>query len=123
MKIIIAAYGTLRKGYGNSRLVDKGDNHLGTGLTEEKYTMYSRGIPFVKKEKNSDTNIVVDLWEINESQLHNCDMLEGHPHAYERQLVNVIKDGEKIEAWLYFYNHPLSNEIKKVKSGDYADQK
>lgn len=116
-KVLIAAYGTLRLGYGNSRLVDiKGETkHLGTGKTDSKYTMRATGIPFVGKAPN--TQIVVDIWEIDEeTHLPNVDALEGHPDWYRREKVNCTLDsGEKVQAWLYFYE----SSAQIVESGDY----
>ena len=123
-KIIIAAYGTLRKGFGNSIYVDKKDNKwLGTGVTVEKYQMKSMGIPFVNK--TPDTQITVDLWEIDEERdLPGIDRLEGYnPNNhndswYKRELVDVKLNNTVYKAWLYFND----SDGTVIKSGNYAGQ-
>jgi gamma-glutamylcyclotransferase (GGCT)/AIG2-like uncharacterized protein YtfP len=117
--ILIASYGTLRKGYGNSRLVDiPGQTKwLGTGKTVDKYQMRASGIPFVNK--TPDTQIVVDVWEINRDlHLPSVDRLEGHPEWYCREEINVELKGQVIKAWLYFMENSGSTIIT---SGDYND--
>lgn len=115
-KVLVAAYGTLRKGYGNSRLVDKPDTkHIGTGITVEKYQMTASGIPFVNK--TPDVNITVDLWEIDkERDLPSVDRLEGHPSFYKRELIDVKINDTIYKAWLYFCDKGYGNI---VESGDF----
>lgn len=123
-KVIVAAYGTLRKGFGNSVYVDKKDNTwLGTGKTVEKYQMKSRGIPFVNK--TPDTQITVDLWEIDkERDLPGVDRLEGYnPNNhngswYKRELIPVKLNDKIYQAWLYFND----SDGTIIKSGNYAKQ-
>lgn len=120
--IIVAAYGTLRKGFGNSVLVDRSNNHLGTGITVEKYQMRASGIPYINK--TPDTNIVVDLWKIDSKMLKNVDRLEGydpdnHDNSwYKREKIKVNLKDEIIDAWIYF-NDTSRGEL--VESGDYTD--
>lgn len=113
--ILVAAYGTLRRGYGNSRLVDKGNNHLGTGKTIEKFTMRANGIPYVSQEPTS--NIVVDVWEIDKEQLKHVDALEGHPNWYKRKQVDVSLNDKTLSCWLYFNE----GHGTVIESGDYRD--
>ncbi len=115
--IIIAAYGTLREGYGNNRLLQT-SSHLGTGKTAEKYTLRASGIPFVSKEPTS--NIVVDVYKVNKSVLSQLDSLEGHPEWYKREQIPVIVENKQLNAWLYFndgYTH-----LPVIKSGDYNNR-
>lgn len=116
-KIYLAAYGTLRRGYSNSRLVDRGDNWIGTGKTVDKYEMRASGIPFVNKTPS--TQIVVDLWEINKDELKDCDGLEGHPRWYRREMIDVNVKNNTYKAWLYF-NNTSNGTI--VTSGDFKSK-
>ena len=118
-KILIAAYGTLRLHYGNSRLVNiPGETKgLGTGKTVKKYQMRASGIPYVNK--TPDTQIVVDVWEIDVvKHLPSVDRLEGHPDWYKREEIDVELNGKTIKAWLYFMENAGSTI---VESGDYND--
>lgn len=114
--ILIAAYGTLREGFGNNRLIPKGC-HIGTGMTMEKYTMKVSGIPYVSKKPTC--NIVVDVYNIDENTLKNLDRLEGHPEWYKRELIPVIVDNKNLECWLYFNE---SNSGSVLESGDYKSK-
>lgn len=111
--ILIAAYGTLREGFGNNRLIPKGC-HIGTGLTVEKYTMKVAGIPYVSKKPTS--NIVVDVYEINQNTLERLDSLEGHPRWYKREVIPVNIDNKQLDCWLYFND---SDNGTILESGDY----
>lgn len=112
--IIVAAYGTLREGYGNNRLLSS-SKHLGTGQTVEKYTLRASGIPFVSKEPLH--NVVVDVYKVDNDTLENLDSLEGHPEWYCREKIPVKVGDTRMEAWLYFndgYSH-----LPIIESGDY----
>lgn len=122
-EIYISAYGTLREGYGNNRLIPKG-SHIGTGHTVERYTLRASGIPFVSKQPLH--NVVVDLYKVNKSTLERLDNLEGYDPEdhdgswYKRELIPVEIQGKKYDAWLYFnesYNH-----LPIINSGDYANK-
>lgn len=119
--ILVAAYGTLRKGYGNSRLIDTGSNWLGTGKTINKYQLKARGIPFVNK--TPDTEIVIDLWKIDDDILKNVDRLEGYDPKrhddswYKRELIPIEVNNIKYDAWLYFNN----SDGQLIESGDYKN--
>jgi len=116
--IVVFVYGTLRKGFGNHRYLEKAE-FLGTAKTKEKYTMRVSGIPYVSKEPTS--YIVGEIYKVNEIELMNIDNLEGHPNWYKRELVKVVLDtGEELEAWMYF-NETGEGEI--VKSGDFSKVK
>lgn len=122
-KIFVASYGTLRRGYANSRLIDKKDNWIGEGKTEEKYQLRASGIPYVNK--TPDTQIVIDLWEVDPETLKRVDRLEGYDPAnhnnswYKRELIPVIVDNKRYDAWLYFNNQGST----VIPSGDYNDYK
>lgn len=110
-KILLAAYGTLRQGWGNASAYLSGKDviHIGTGVTVEKYTMRASGIPYVSKKPTSQ--IVIDLWSVDKSTLTRVDALEGHPEWYVREEIPVIVDGKEYKAWLYFNEGSNANII------------
>ena len=115
-KILVSAYGTLRPGYGNNRLlVDS--THIGEGSTVEKYTMTASGIPYVSKRPLH--NIVVDVYEVSKDTLKRLDQLEGHPEWYKREVIPVKVNGEILNTWLYF-NEGYSN-LSIVPEGNYKN--
>ena len=111
---IIAAYGTLREGFGNNRLL-RYSKHLGTGQTIEKYTLRASGIPFVSKEPLH--NVVVDVYKVDDDTLQSLDSLEGHPERYCREEIPVKVGDTTMKAWLYFNNG--YSHLPIIESGDY----
>lgn len=118
--MLVAAYGTLRPNYGNSRLFQAAEAvHVGTGLTQEKHSMYASGIPFVV-ENGGTSQIEVDVFEIESSKIGPIDRLEGHPGWYERRLTKVVMgDGSIVDAWLYFNDEAANGRYTLVESGNY----
>ncbi|HQJ56210.1 MAG TPA: gamma-glutamylcyclotransferase [Caldisericia bacterium] len=112
--VLLFAYGTLMSGYGNNHYL-RNQKLIGSGTTDEKYTMYASGIPFINEEKQT-SQIHGELWEVNINALPAIDALEGHPHWYQRKQIPVTINGEKYTAWLYFNNE---NGGKIVESGNY----
>ncbi len=111
----VFVYGTLRKGWGNHRLL----RHLNgvPAVTENHYSLYARRIPFV--HKNPVSPIVGEVYEVDERTLESLDRLEGHPRWYVREEVPVVLEtGEVTSAWLYFND---SEDGQLIESGDFAD--
>lgn len=112
--VLLFAYGTLMSGYGNNQYL-RNQKLIGAGTTDEQYTMYASGIPFINENKQT-SQIHGELWEVNINALPAIDALEGHPHWYQRKQIPVTINGEKYTAWLYFNNE---NGGRIVESGNY----
>ncbi|WP_456402146.1 gamma-glutamylcyclotransferase family protein [Persephonella sp.] len=116
MKNLIFVYGTLRKGFGNHRLLENAE-FLGIGRTKEKYKMTANGIPFVSKNEPV-SYIIGEVYKIDDKTLKRLDELEGHPDWYKREKVKIILEtGKEVEAWIYF--NEVSEGKYLVKSGDF----
>jgi len=120
-KQYVFVYGTLKRGYSNHALL-QGCGYLGVAQTVDKFAMYERGIPYVSKQENK-TQIIGELYLVDELCLNNLDMLEGHPDWYKRELINVTcilnsGDFKTIKAWLYFNKH-IPSSATQVTSGMY----
>lgn len=111
-------YGTLRRGFGNNRLLD-GAKFLRTDSL--KGTLYTsgpngRGIPFLFPGNGT---VQGELFEVPERLLPRLDALEGHPTAYTREK-RLLDSGE--EAEVYAYNHPESiRYLHLLPSGNYGE--
>lgn len=101
----VAVYGSLKKGFGNHRLLGATSEFIGTGITEPKYKMYSLG-GFPGLHSGND-RIFVEVYLVDANKtLPNLDLLEGHPSWYKRTLESIIISPDlKIEAWLYTFCH------------------
>lgn len=112
---LIAVYGTLRKGYGNSVYL-RDSKFIGAGWTKDKYKMTANGIPFVKKSEPV-SKIRVEIYEVAPENLPHIDSLEGHPNWYYREPISIdLDNGDNIEASIYF-NNQEGNYL--IESGDY----
>lgn len=115
--MIFAVYGTLKRGYGNNRLMPK-DSFVDTGVTKNRYTLYDGGIPFVSDEVET-SQIAVELFEVkDEETIKRIDSLEGHPSWYIRKEIPVIDSkGNEVNCWLYF-NTP-TRKLPIIESGEW----
>ena len=118
----IFVYGTLRRGFHNHRLLSTSE-YLGTAKTAEKFTMFSRGIPFVSRSKKL-CQITGELYRVTDSVLSSVDSLESYypdsPESswYQRQEIDLItSDGSQKRAYIYF-NDNENGRI--ITSGDFA---
>ena len=114
----IFVYGTLKEGYGNHYLLTKALK-VGKAETDEKYSMYEMGIPFVVKDEK-DTTIKGEVYLVDTQTFRNVDLLEGHPICYRREKIKVNieidKRTRRTNAWIYFYPFACGN---KVNNGIY----
>lgn len=119
----VFVYGTLRKGWGNHRLLE-GVEKYADAITLKKYAMYASGIPFVT-EYEPHTHIVGELYKVEDvERFSRLDTLEGHPESYCRKVIEVLtKDSEVVEAWIYFYEHlgRQKESMFKCPNGDFKD--
>ena len=116
----VAVYGSLRKGLGNSALLN-GAKYLGDDVTAPEYTMVSLGF-FPGIIKGGETSVVVEVYEINEEKLRSLDMLEGYHgedthNFYNREVITLPKFGEA-----YIYTLPSDyGDHTVVENGDWKD--
>lgn len=98
----VFVYGTLKKGYGNNRLLM--DSALkGTALTCDEYDLRNCGFPYLIKESLATKRQVVgEVWEVDDATLERLDRLEGVKYNhYDRVKLEVELEGEKIEVYGY----------------------
>jgi gamma-glutamylcyclotransferase (GGCT)/AIG2-like uncharacterized protein YtfP len=99
MPIRVFVYGSLKKGLGNHRLLEK-SKYLGRCFVEGRYKMLNLGgFPgLVQSGQFAETRIVGEVYQITEDTLRSLDWLEGHPRFYTRhKLATPWKN-----AWCYF---------------------
>lgn len=100
----ICVYGTLRPGYGNSRLWRDRARDLHDGdVTVTGYRLVGRGFPYAiasEGESIAACLIVPEPWTYD-AVLADMDMLEGVPDHYTRELIVAdTPDGFRV-AWMY----------------------
>ena len=115
MSELVAVYGSLREGFGNHRLLE-GRTHHSTEVLEGSFTMLDLGaFPAVVLE--GDSNITIEVYEVDEITFANLDMLEGYPSFYNRKLVETSEG----MAWMYYLECKDEWTSTYVPSGDWAD--
>lgn len=117
---LVAVYGSLRNGLGNSRILE-GTERLEDGIIEKnKYSMISLvAFPGLLKDNLSNTEIVVEVYEIDSvSRKRRLDNLEGYPSFYNREEVKLV-DGRT--AWVYYLEGNHYQSRPKVHSGDWVE--
>lgn len=99
--IRVFVYGTLKSGHSNwSHYLDNDRcTHLGRCTVTGPYTMYSLGFfPAVAEvEGAEDSEIVGEVFLVDQDVLDSLDILEGHPDWYKRKQV----DTPWKKAWMY----------------------
>lgn len=111
--MLVAVYGSLRKGMGNHAVISQDLNrqHLSTERIKG-WDMYSYGaFPYISPGEGS---IVVEVYDLAERTLEQLDRLEGYPYFYDRTRVETSQG----PAWIYFINQGSNN--RPVKNGDWV---
>lgn len=112
----VAVYGTLREGFGNNVLLQNSQK-LGQALLPPNLTMYTHGgLPFVHNDGDTSNQVLVDVYEVDDSTLARLDRLEGHPSWYKREQVETDAFGM---AWTYLNDEVSGLDV--VESGDWAE--
>ena len=114
-KHLLAAYGTLRKGYGNYASYLLTATYLGTVTTLEKYRLVVIDYPCLLPFNGEGHQVIVDLFDIDASTLKKIDALEEHPMVYQRKKIEM-SNGDI--TWIYFRN--INHQSPYLKA--YTDQ-
>lgn len=107
----VAVYGSLKKGFGNHRLL-RHSTYLGEEWVEG-WTMYHLGgFPAVAETENYDV-VKVEVYLVDDETLGRLDGLEGYPHFYNRKEIETNWG----DAWIYF--HDVAPTAPIVAGGDW----
>lgn len=104
----VFVYGTLKRGYGNNRLLREGKSTFLCEATSAtpNYSMTVRGVPFLSE--GGTQHVKGELWEVDDKTLERLDRLEGHPDMYcrrQRWFRFASERGEKMLAWVYLVEY------------------
>lgn len=110
---LLAVYGTLRKGYGNHRLLN------GARFIRDQwlagFIMCGTSIPFVFSSRLPGQEIKIEIYEVDQKTLERIDRLEGHPNWYRREMVET----DVGRAWIYLVQEDGVRHMPIIKSGDW----
>lgn len=105
---LVFVYGTLKRPYGNSRILEESSDLIGEAVTEDKFLLVNCGFPYMippdmldKEHAGLEDHVLGQVWEVNDNEtLQRLDWLEGVGHGhYRHQDVKVmIAGGETLTA-------------------------
>lgn len=100
----VFVYGTLKKGFGNHRLLENA-KYVGEAETVfPVYTMFDIG-SFPGVVQGGETMIKGEVYDVNDEEFANLDRLEGYPSMYTREEIDTTKG----KAWMYLWNYDTNN--------------
>lgn len=114
----VFTYGTLMRGFHNHKHL--GDAvFMGCATTCEAYTMLSERFPYVDASIYPPAGCIHgEVYVVDSEQLSDLDALEGHPHWYHREPVEVEFDCAPVELEL----EPLVGETAVTRVLDLEDE-
>lgn len=116
-KSLIAVYGTLKKGFENHFII-KNSKFLGSYVTKTRHVMLDLGVPHCSVRWDIGMQIKVELYEVNEKTLERLDALEGHPHNYYRDWVE-LEGHESKKIQMYYSRVPERFSIEQLAEFDF----
>ena len=105
-------YGTLKKQYSRNDILSAA-SFIKEIKSLPRYTMIDLGaFPGIL---DSGINVIYgELYEVDDSILEMCDLIEGHPNFYSRQFIKLEFD---INAEAYFLPQSKYKDYPEIKSG------
>ena len=126
MKELVAVYGSLKKGYGNHRVMEMANGrYVGVGVTQkDEFIMDGHGYPYIIRAKDNPLKrrVLVEVYEVpKEGLLRHLDSLEGHPHFYKREKEKIrMENGDVVDAWLYIYQSNIKANPNLIEKNIYV---
>ena len=108
--MLVAVYGTLKKGFGNHRIIEHCE-YIGSDLLEG-FDLYDLG-PFPGVNKG-DNKVFVEIYQVEDKDTKIAlDRLEGYPDLYTKDTVQTHFG----LATIYIYNQQLRDNDLLLKDG------
>mgnify|MGYP003630208195 CR=1 FL=1 len=115
---LVAVYGSLRKGLHNHGLI-KESTLVGEGVVKG-FGMHSlRHYPALTRVGRR-SNVLVEVYEVDEKTMAGLDNLEGYPSYYTRKMCPINIMGETLPAWVYYMDERLDDK-PFVEGGDWKE--
>lgn len=114
MKVFV--YGTLKKGYGNHRLL-AASKFIDVAATYENYLLYDGGFPYAVNQENCNEEdntlpVLGEVYEVDRATLAALDQLEGEGDFYYRHSRPVfLRVGGLVQAFIYEYPTKLPYKL------------
>ena len=122
--MLIAVYGSLRKGFGNNNIIESAI-YKGEFDTKPEYSLYAVSPSFPGLKENGTTSIRMEVYEVDEHTLSRVNMLEGYnenrnsrTNHYNRITITTPFG----KAYAYIYNSGVGTH-ELIESGDWKEYK
>jgi gamma-glutamylcyclotransferase (GGCT)/AIG2-like uncharacterized protein YtfP len=110
----IGVYGSLRKGKGNHRLIQH-SNQLSQETVAIPFRMVSLGgFPGLIPTKENQ-NIIIEVYEVDDSTYRDVERLEGFPRFYQKAVIETSQG----EAEIYVLEDAYYQKYPSVETGDW----
>jgi gamma-glutamylcyclotransferase (GGCT)/AIG2-like uncharacterized protein YtfP len=106
----VFVYGTLKRGYGNNRLL-KDSTFLGKAKTKKKWAMIGAGaaFPYLLTEDDEGHYVEGEVYSVTDKVLRSLDTLEGVPHHYIAQDIEIVYEDDGSVDWALVYRKSMFN--------------
>ncbi len=112
----VFVYGTLIAGEANA-------HWAGNARRQKAWTtgtIYDTGCRFPAFVKRGRTHVKGEVLTVNDDGFKSMDRLEGYPHLYRREQIQVhLVGGGNVLAWVYIMNN-LRKDAPVIESGDWV---
>ena len=102
---VFVVYGTLKRGYGNHRLLDnEWVDYLGEVVSEEGYHVHSTGGFPMATPSEEGLPLHGEAYRVRHTAVvNNLDYLEGNGHFYNRRVrqFTLLEGGAPVLGWVY----------------------
>ena len=98
MNNYVFVYGTLKRGFGNSVLLNEAE-FVQEAVTSPEFTMRSLGF-FPGVQLVGETPISGEIYKVTDLELKRLDRLEGYPNFYNRKQIEI--PGVDVRPWMYY---------------------
>ena len=116
----VFVYGSLLRGEPNHGLLVAA-RFIGRAHTRPMFALHDLGA-FPGVVSNGTTAIAGEIYEVDGLTLERLDRLEGHPHLYRREVVELVTDEGNELAYIYVYVASLGR-ARPISSGDWREHK
>lgn len=101
---LVFVYGTLKRGYGNNRLLEDA-TYLGTAKTQETWAMIGKNasFPYLLEESEKGFHISGEVYAVDDGEISRLDNLEGFPYHYIKQQILVNYTDDLSPEWVTVY--------------------
>ena len=112
----VFVYGTLLAGERNARCAGNARRQKAWTLG----TIHDTGWRFPAFVKRGRTHVKGEVLTVNDDDLRSMDRLEGYPHLYRREQIQVhLVGGGSVLVWVYIMND-IRADAPVIESGDWV---